>query len=88
MCAVDVVAVAAENIGDLVFAIWVQPTEHDDTELAELSSREAELGRAWLVSSREDQCDFFGKLRLNMLKGFQYSRIHANIPRGPSGANA
>lgn len=88
MCAIGIVAVAAEDIGDLVLPIWVQPTEHADAELAELCSREAESRRARLVSARQDQGDLCRQLRLNMLKGFQNSGIHANVPRRPSRANA
>ncbi|VVE71726.1 hypothetical protein PAN31117_04151 [Pandoraea anapnoica] len=88
MCAVDIVAVAAKNIGDLMLPIWVQPTKHADAELAELRPREAELGRVGLISSSENQRDSFGQLRLNMLKGFQNSLIHTNAARGPSGANS
>ncbi|MCE4062484.1 hypothetical protein LXM60_19980 [Pandoraea sputorum] len=88
MCAVDIVAITAENIGNLVLPIGVQPTEHADAELAELRPREAELGRARFVTSRQDQRDFFGQLRLNMLKDFQSSRIHTNVARRPSGANS
>ncbi|BET13447.1 hypothetical protein [Pandoraea sputorum] len=88
MCAIDIVTVAAKNIGDFVLPIGVKPTEHADAELAEPRPREAESGRARFVASRQDQRDVFWQLRLNMLKGFQNSGIHTNVARGPSGANA
>lgn len=65
--AVDIVAIAAENIGDLVLSAGIQPAEHADAQFAKVRSGEAEAGGATFVTACQDQRNVRRQLRLYAL---------------------
>ncbi|KVL88747.1 hypothetical protein WT03_24830 [Burkholderia stagnalis] len=84
MRAVDIMAVAAEDVGEFIASVRVKHAEHADSQCAKPATGMAKA-RCWrLVASSQDQIEFRWQLGLDRLQLAQDALIHVDVSRGPA----